>query len=117
MQSCTHLASNYSHSKASWPCRPQLPSLNLDHKDLTCKLHPFHFHNRALVATLAGMALANTGVLPPGAPELHAVYKYVLPLAIPMLLFSADIRWVGVARFASLTAHAFGLLVRGQKAM
>eukprot|EP00195_Chlamydomonas_chlamydogama_P010083 CAMPEP_0202915942 /NCGR_PEP_ID=MMETSP1392-20130828/67146_1 /ASSEMBLY_ACC=CAM_ASM_000868 /TAXON_ID=225041 /ORGANISM="Chlamydomonas chlamydogama, Strain SAG 11-48b" /LENGTH=157 /DNA_ID=CAMNT_0049608155 /DNA_START=316 /DNA_END=787 /DNA_ORIENTATION=+ len=46
----------------------------------------------ALVATLAGMALANTGVLPPGAPELHAVYKYILPLAIPMLLFSADIR-------------------------
>ncbi len=47
----------------------------------------------ALVSTLAGMALANIGVLPPGAPELHVVYKYLLPLAIPMLLFSADLRW------------------------
>ncbi|KAG2485644.1 hypothetical protein HYH03_015616 [Edaphochlamys debaryana] len=46
----------------------------------------------ALVATLAGMLLANTGVLPPGAPELHVVYKFLLPLAIPMLLFAADLR-------------------------
>jgi uncharacterized membrane protein len=46
----------------------------------------------ALVATLAGMLLANTGVIPHGAPELHCVYKYLLPLAIPMLLFSADLR-------------------------
>lgn len=38
------------------------------------------------------MALANIGVLPPGAPELHVVYKYLLPLAIPMLLFSANLR-------------------------
>jgi len=45
----------------------------------------------ALVATLAGMALANTGVLPAHAPELSVVYKYVLPLAIPLLLFSADL--------------------------
>lgn len=51
-----------------------------------------HRSCRALVATLAGMFLANTGVLPPGAPELHAVYKYLLPLAIPMLLFQADIK-------------------------
>ncbi|KAG2425993.1 hypothetical protein HXX76_013364 [Chlamydomonas incerta] len=46
----------------------------------------------ALVSTLAGMLLANSGVLPPGAPELHVVYKYLLPLAIPMLLFAADLR-------------------------
>ncbi|KAG2435054.1 hypothetical protein HYH02_012051 [Chlamydomonas schloesseri] len=46
----------------------------------------------ALVSTLAGMLLANTGVLPPGAPELHVVYKFLLPLAIPMLLFAADLR-------------------------
>lgn len=43
------------------------------------------------MATLLGMALANTGVLPHHAPELGVVYKYVLPLAIPMLLFSADL--------------------------
>eukprot|EP00198_Chlamydomonas_reinhardtii_P012311 XP_001701648.1 predicted protein [Chlamydomonas reinhardtii] len=46
----------------------------------------------ALVSTLAGMLLANTGVLPPGAHELAVVYKFLLPLAIPMLLFAADLR-------------------------
>lgn len=46
----------------------------------------------ALVATLAGMALANTGYLPPHPPEAAAVFKYLLPLAIPMLLLSADLR-------------------------
>eukprot|EP00798_Chlamydomonas_sp_ICE-L_P030420 gene30420-35425_t len=45
----------------------------------------------ALVATLVGMFMANTGLLPAGAPELDIVYKYLLPLAIPMLLMSADL--------------------------
>ncbi|KAF5841251.1 hypothetical protein DUNSADRAFT_13705 [Dunaliella salina] len=48
----------------------------------------------ALVATLSGMLLANIGVLPPGPKEMHVVYKFLLPLAIPMLLFSADLRRV-----------------------
>lgn len=41
--------------------------------------------------------MANVGVLPQGAPELGVVYKFILPLAIPMLLFSANlrsVRWV-----------------------
>lgn len=51
----------------------------------------------ALVATLAGMALANFGYLPPQAahaapPEVGVVFKFLLPLAIPMLLYSADLR-------------------------
>lgn len=49
----------------------------------------------ALVATLAGMALANCGYLPAsthGPPEATVVFKYLLPLAIPMLLLSADLR-------------------------
>lgn len=46
----------------------------------------------ALVATLAGMALANCGYLPPHPSEAGAVFKYLLPLAIPMLLLSADLR-------------------------
>ena len=53
----------------------------------------------ALVATLAGMALANCGYLPAtaaaahGAPaEVTVVFKFLLPLAIPMLLLSADLR-------------------------
>lgn len=47
---------------------------------------------RALVATLAGMALANCGYLPPHCKELKMVFDYILPLAIPMLLYSADLR-------------------------
>lgn len=46
----------------------------------------------ALVATLAGMALSNLGVLPHDAKECGIVFKFILPLAIPMLLFSADLR-------------------------
>ena len=38
--------------------------------------------------------MANVGVLPHGAPELGVVYKFILPLAIPMLLFSANLRSV-----------------------
>ena len=46
------------------------------------------------MATLVGMLMANTGVLPSGggAPEMTVVYKFLLPLAIPMLLFSADLK-------------------------
>lgn len=38
-----------------------------------------------------GMALANLGYLPPHPPEVNHVFKYILPLAIPMLLLSANI--------------------------
>jgi hypothetical protein len=48
-------------------------------------------NHRAMVTTLLGMALANTGVLPPHPPELAAVYKFLLPLAIPMMLLSANL--------------------------
>ncbi|KAF6253824.1 hypothetical protein COO60DRAFT_1273492 [Scenedesmus sp. NREL 46B-D3] len=46
----------------------------------------------ALVATLAGMFLANAGYLPPHPPEADLVFKYLLPLAVPMLLLSANLR-------------------------
>jgi uncharacterized membrane protein len=36
------------------------------------------------------MALANCGYLPPHPPEVDIVFKYILPLAIPMLLLSAN---------------------------
>lgn len=40
------------------------------------------------------MVLANAGLLPHDAPECGMVFKFILPLAIPMLLFSADLRCV-----------------------
>ncbi|GIL89103.1 hypothetical protein Vretifemale_16972 [Volvox reticuliferus] len=62
----------------------------------------------ALVSTLAGMFLANVGLLPAGAPELHTVYKYLLPLAIPMLLFAADLRRILAETGRLLVAFLLG---------
>lgn len=44
-----------------------------------------------LVTTLAGMAFVNLGIIPHGAAEVAVVFKFLLPLAIPMLLFGADL--------------------------
>lgn len=46
----------------------------------------------ALVTTLLGMIMANVGIMPAHAPELRFVFKFLLPLAIPMLLFGANVR-------------------------
>ncbi|GMH45147.1 hypothetical protein BSKO_13104 [Bryopsis sp. KO-2023] len=48
----------------------------------------------ALVATLIGLILTNSGVIPGNAPQYDIVNKYLLPLAVPLLLFSADLRRV-----------------------
>ncbi|EFJ49253.1 hypothetical protein VOLCADRAFT_120770 [Volvox carteri f. nagariensis] len=68
--------------------------------------------NGALVSTLCGMFLANVGLLPPAAPELHVVYKYLLPLAIPMLLFAADLRRATLSMGAAVTPVASALTAR-----
>lgn len=38
------------------------------------------------------MALANLGFLPHDPAEINVVLKFMLPLAIPMLLFNSDLR-------------------------
>ena len=46
-----------------------------------------------LVSTLGGLALASCGIIPAGAaPEYAAVNSRLLPLAVPLLLFTADLR-------------------------
>ena len=46
-------------------------------------------------STLFGLALSNLGVVPAEAPHVYGVVNaYLLPLAVPLLLFSADLRWV-----------------------
>ena len=46
----------------------------------------------AVVALLSGLILSNVGILPAQAPVYSNVLSYGLPLAIPLLLFQADIK-------------------------
>ena len=46
----------------------------------------------ALVSTLVGLAATSLGVLPSEAPAYRVVLEYLLPLAVPLLLFKADLR-------------------------
>lgn len=49
----------------------------------------------ALLSTLIGLALSNLGVIPSEAPHVYGVVNaYLLPLAVPLLLFAADLRRV-----------------------
>jgi uncharacterized membrane protein len=44
------------------------------------------------VATLIGLLLSNFGVISSSAPQYQVVNKFLLPLAVPLLLFTADMR-------------------------
>ncbi|GJP53803.1 hypothetical protein CLOM_g12938, partial [Closterium sp. NIES-68] len=47
-----------------------------------------------LVATLVGLAASNLGLIPCEAPAYNVVNRFLLPLAVPLLLFAADLRRV-----------------------
>ncbi|CAI5459488.1 unnamed protein product [Closterium sp. Yama58-4] len=47
-----------------------------------------------LVATLVGLAASNLGLIPSEAPVYGIVNRFLLPLAVPLLLFAADLRRV-----------------------
>lgn len=46
----------------------------------------------AVVTLLAGIAASNLGIVPAKADAYTVVYDYLLPLAIPLVLFQADLR-------------------------
>lgn len=46
----------------------------------------------AIIALLFGLGMSNLRIIPTSAPVYDTVWGYVVPLAIPMLLFKADIR-------------------------
>ncbi|KAI3975031.1 hypothetical protein MKX01_005142 [Papaver californicum] len=48
----------------------------------------------ALVSTLVGLAASNLGIISCEAPAYNVVMKFLLPLAVPLLLFRADLRRV-----------------------
>ena len=47
-----------------------------------------------LFSTLVGLAASNLMLIPVSAAPYTAVNKFLLPLAVPLLLFSADMRQV-----------------------
>ena len=48
----------------------------------------------ALVSILVGLAASNLGIISSEAPAYGIVMKFLLPLAVPLLLFRADLRRV-----------------------
>lgn len=48
----------------------------------------------ALVSTLVGLAASNLGIIACDAPAYSIVMGYLLPIAVPLLLFRADLRRV-----------------------
>jgi len=65
----------------------------------------------AVVTILAAFGLSNAGVIPATAEVYQTVWTYLVPFAIPLLLFKADLR--RILRETSLTFVAFVLGTMG----
>uniref|UniRef100_A0ACD6A8I5 Uncharacterized protein n=1 Tax=Avena sativa TaxID=4498 RepID=A0ACD6A8I5_AVESA len=62
----------------------------------------------ALVTVLLGLAASTAGLVAADAPAYLVVLEYLLPLAVPLLLFSADLRRVLSSTGALLLAFLLG---------
>ncbi|KAF8113515.1 hypothetical protein N665_0049s0031 [Sinapis alba] len=62
----------------------------------------------ALVSTLIGLAASNLGIISAEAPAFAIVLNFLLPLAIPLLLFRADLRSVVQSTGKLLVAFLIG---------
>ncbi len=51
-----------------------------------------HNISGVMMAIALAMLLSNTGIIPKSAPAYDVVWSYLVPLAIPLLLFKADLR-------------------------
>lgn len=49
----------------------------------------------AIIALLGALILANLNIIPKESPTYDAVWSYVVPIAIPLLLFNADVKKYG----------------------
>jgi len=63
-----------------------------------------------LVSTLCALAAANAGVMPTASPTYDVINGFLLPLAVPMLLFTADVRRVLRGSAKLLPSFAVGTL-------
>lgn len=61
----------------------------------------------AVITILSTFVLSNLGILPASAPAYDAVWSYFVPMAIPLLLFKANL--VRIVREAGPTLVAFGI--------
>lgn len=61
-----------------------------------------------LPVIFAAALLSNLGVIPTAAPVYNAVWTYLIPLAIPLLLFKADLRRVWGETGPTMIAFVFG---------
>ncbi|XP_022922913.1 uncharacterized protein LOC111430750 [Cucurbita moschata] len=62
----------------------------------------------ALVSALVGLAASNFGIIASDAPAFPIVLEFLLPLAVPMLLFRADLRNVIKSTGTLLLAFLLG---------
>lgn len=62
----------------------------------------------ALVSTLVGLAASNLGVISTNAPAYSIVLEFLLPMAVPLLLYRADLRRVVKSTGALLLAFLLG---------
>lgn len=62
----------------------------------------------ALVSTLIGLAASNLGVISSDSPAFAVVLNFLLPLAVPLLLFRADLRRVVQSTGKLLLAFVIG---------
>ncbi len=62
----------------------------------------------AVVTLLAAFTLSNLGVIPASAPAYATVWAYLAPLAVPLLLFDADLRRAARESAPTLIAYVVG---------
>ncbi|KAH7538091.1 hypothetical protein FEM48_Zijuj03G0162400 [Ziziphus jujuba var. spinosa] len=62
----------------------------------------------ALVSTLVGLAASNLGLISNNAPAYSVVLEFLLPMAVPLLLYRADLRRVIKLTGALLLAFLLG---------
>lgn len=62
----------------------------------------------AIVSTLLGLAASSLGIVASDAPAYTVVMDYLLPLAVPLLMFNADLRKVFKTSGSLLVAFLLG---------
>lgn len=74
-----------------------------------CERYPFgrKYSGVMLLITLA-ILLSNLRIIPSSAPAYDAVWEYIVPVAIPLLLFQADLRRIFAESGKTLIAFAIG---------